>query len=433
MTIKNSFFGGIRLKKRFRLISLIGLAFIILFFTVILFFGQFAGVLLPLLVIFFFSLASEDISLDQVVMKRWISRDRTEEKGELIYVKLTVQNEGKRIPILEINDKIPEQCTVNEGSNHWLLELDQGEEITLSYAIRCHKRGRYAIGPVILRGSDIFQFRTEITEFDLFNYFSVVPSLIRLRHLPIYRKRLLPETGSIPSLTYKGRDFDFQGVRDYQEGDEMRVINWRVTAKFNKLAANEFALDQAARIFVVFDHTTSAKRVLEEGVMAALSTCEYLISQRNLVGFFAVGEFVEQIPAAPGKRQLLRINEYLIDTKGSYPSSDEVFSVRLNKKLLPSLPPFAQIFFISPLYNRSIANLLLELAKRDHEIILIVPCLESSIEEETLAPKASRLANALLSLDRAYTMKQVAQVGIMQIYWYPAGPKYEKIKVRRTR
>ena len=114
----------------------------------------------------------------------------------------------------------------------------------------------------------------------------------------------------------------------------MRAINWRVTAKFNQLSTNEYALDQTARIFVIFDHTTSTKRVLEEGVKAALSTSEFLISQRNKVGFFGVGEFITEIPAAPGKRQLLRINEYLIDTECSYPFIDDVFNQRLVKRLL---------------------------------------------------------------------------------------------------
>ncbi|MFX0183214.1 MAG: DUF58 domain-containing protein [Candidatus Hodarchaeota archaeon] len=390
------------------------------------------GIILPLLIIFFFSLTSKEVFID-LKIKRSISRNKTEEKGELIYVHLVVQNIGKRIPFLNIVDEVPDVCTINEGSNHWTLELDQGEEITLSYAIRCHKRGRYTLGPVFVRGSDIFHFNSKLEKYKVFNSFSVVPSLIKLRNLPIYRHRLLPETGNVPSLTYKGRDFDFQGVRDYQTGDEVRSINWRVTAKFNKLATNEYALDQAARVFIIFDHTTSANRVLEEGVMAALSSSEYLLSQRNKIGFFGLGEFVEEIPAATGKRQLLRINEYLIDAKGSYPNSDTVFNLRLIRKLLPSLPPFSQIFFISPLYNRMVTKFLGELATQGHDIILIMPRLENPSEEQPLVPKASVIANALLILDRAHVFNYIAKLGIIQIHWYPYGPKYETIKVRRTK
>ena len=394
---------------------------------------QIAGIILPLLIIFFFSLTTEEISIDQVDIKRWISRNRTEKKGDLIFVKLMIRNKGDRIPVFEIVDTVPDVCTVHEGSNHWFLELNQDEEITLSYAIRCHKRGRYLLGPVVTRGSDTFHFHSKIKEHAIIDSFAVVPPLIKLKDLPIHRQRLLPESGYIPSLIYKGRDFDFQGVREYQEGDEVRAINWRVTAKFNKLSTNEFALDQTARIFIIFDHTTSTERVLEEGVMAALSASEFLISQRNKVGFIGVGEFVVEIPPASGKRQLLRINEFLIDTKASAPFHDEILYRRIQKRLLPSLPPFTQIFFVSPMYSRIILNFLRELAERGHNIVLIIPNLKDERENLAHIPKASQIANSLLLLDRAYVSKQIAQMGLIPLYWYPEGPKYEIIKVRRAR
>ena len=420
------------MEQKSRLLGLINVGFIFILASLIFRIWIIAGVVLPLIIIFFFSLSTSDTS-QNLEFKRWISRDRTEENGELIYVKLMVINKGKRIPILEIVDKSPDECTIHEGSNHWMFELNKGGSITLSYAIRCHKRGRYILGPILTKSSDTFFFHSSYQEYRIFNSFAVVPSLIKLKTLPVTRYRLLPETGNIPSLMYKGRDFDFQGVRDYQEGDEMRAINWRVSAKFNTLATNEYALDQAARIFIIFDHTTSTKRVLEEGVMAALSATEYLISQRNKVGFIAIGEFVEEIPAAPGKRQLLRINEYLIDAKCSYPSHDEVFKVRLHKRLLPSIPPNSQVFFISPLYNRIMIEFLQNLARKGHEITLFLPRLEDEEEEVTTIPRATNLANALLKMDRAYVMRQVSKLGITQILWYPFGPKYEIMKVRRTK
>jgi len=392
-----------------------------------------AGIFFPLLILFFFSLATEPITIDQVEIRRQLSRKRVEKKGDLIVVKLMIRNLGGRIPVFEIIDTVPDVCTVHNGSNHWLLELKKNEEITLSYAIRCHKRGRYLLGPILTRGSDIFHFHSTIKEHAVLNSIAVVPPLIKVKGLPISRHRLLPITGNIPSLTYKGRDFDFQGIREYQPGDEVRAINWRVTAKFTQLATNEFALDQTARLFVVFDHTTSTERVLEEGVMAALSTSEFLISQRAKVGFLGIGEFVQEISPAPGKRQLLRINEFLIDTQASRPTSSEVLKLRIQKKLFPSLPPFAQLFFVSPVYNRLILDLLNELTERGHNIVLIIPRLEDEREQRVASFKASQIANSLLLLERTYVSKQIAKMGIDPLYWYPQGPLYDITKVRRTR
>ncbi len=407
---------------------------ILIFFSASFHIWNIAGLVIPLLIIFFSSLASENVSIEQIVIKRWISRNKTEEKGEVIKVRLSIKNNGKRLPLLEIVDKIPEICTVNEGSNHWLLELKENEGVDFSYAIQCHKRGRYTLGPVLVKGSDMFNFRLNIRTIPVISSFSVVPSLIKFRHLPIFRDKLLPESGNIPSRLYKGRDFDFQGVRDYHQNDELRAINWRVSAKFNKLHTNEYAFDQAARIFLIFDHTSSTHRMLEEGVMATLSAAEFLISNRNKLGFFGIGEFVEEIPSAHGKRQLLRISEYLIDARGSFPATKDVFKLRLHKKLLPALPPSgAQIFLISPLYHRDILYFLVELVKRGHQITLILPRLESITEDEPGSSKAAKLTNSLLLLDRKYVMRQIEKLGINQIHWYPLGVKFEGTKVRITR
>lgn len=409
------------------------LALFLLIFAIVLQTWILAGAILPILLLFFFSLTAEEIEVHHLIMERQISRNKTEVKGDLIHVHVKIINKGRRIPILEVVDSIPTECTVNEGSNHWMSELDEGESITFSYAIQGHKRGRYKIGPILIRGSDFFGFHSMETKYDKFSSFDVVPSLIKLKYLQMSRQRLLPETGYIPSLIYKGRDFDFQGVRDHQEADELRTINWRVSAKFNKLATNEFALDQSARIFVLFDHTDSTIRVLEEGVISALSISEYLISQRNKVAFFGIGEFIHEIPAAPGKRQLLRINEFLIDAKCSQPLFKDTLYPRLTKRLLPSLTSLSQIFFISPLYNRVIINFIHELVERGFDVTLIIPRLEKDTEEEPDPSDASLIANALLSLDRSYMQDKVSKLGMKQIHWFPYGPKYESTKMRLTK
>ena len=421
------------MKRSPRLWITLVLAIVLLLSTLVLKYLLITGLILPLIIIFFFSLSGEETSLEGISVTRKVSRKKTEVKGDLIEVTLTIKNGGERVPILEITDDLPYGCTIEIGSNNWILGLKQGEEVTLTYSIMCDVRGRHSIGPVRLRASDVFHLYSNYREIQVLSLVTVVPALIKIRHLPVFRHRLLPETGSIPSLVYKGRDFDFQGVRDYQLGDEIRTINWRVTAKFNKLATNEYSLDQAARVYIIFDHTTSAHRVLEEGVTAALSTSEYLVSQRNKVGFFAVGEFIERIRPTAGKRQLLRINEYLIDTHSSYPSHDSVFEFRLEQQVNKNIPPFSQIIFISPLYNLIMAEFLRQLVKAGHDVIHVLPRLKDSNEFNPREPTASKIANSMLILERKFVLSKITNLGLLQIHWFPNGPKFEALKIRRTR
>ena len=167
--------------------------------------------------------------------------------------------------------------------------------------------------------------------------------------------------------------------------------------------------------------------------MAALSSAEYLISQRNKVGFFGVGEFIERIPPAMGKRQLLRINEFLIDTHSSYPLHDEVFKARLQQGLLPFIPPVSQVVLVSPIYNRLMADFLIKLVQEGHHVIHIFPRLEDMNECGMDADRPSKIANSLLLIKREYTITKIANLGIQQVWWFPNGPKYEMLKIRQAR
>ncbi|GAG83054.1 unnamed protein product, partial [marine sediment metagenome] len=187
----------------------ISIIFVLILISTFFHIWRVAGIVVPLLLIFFYFIASEEVDADQIIIKRWISRNKTEEKGELIFVKLTIKNLGNRIPRLEIVDSIPGASTVNEGSNHWLLELEKNEEITLSYAFQCHKRGRFTLGPVLVKTSDIYHFHSQIKQFPVISSFSVVPSLIKFRNLPVIQDKLLPESGNIPSRLLQGANDEY--------------------------------------------------------------------------------------------------------------------------------------------------------------------------------------------------------------------------------
>ena len=79
------------------------------------------------------------------------------------------------------------------------------------------------------------------------------------------------------------------------------------------------------------------------------------------------------------------------------------------------------------------AEFLLQLVKEGHDIIHILPRLEDENEFNPSAPKASKIASSLLKLEREYITSKIANLGILQIHWYPNGPKFEALKVRRTR
>ena len=74
-----------------------------------------------------------------------------------------------------------------------------------------------------------------------------------------------------------------------------------------------------------------------------------------------------------------------------------------------------------------------QLVKIGHDVIHILPRLKDSNEYNPREPKASKIANSMLILERKFILSRITNLGLLQIHWFPNGPKFEALKIRRTR
>lgn len=382
------------------------------------------GFTIPLSLILYTFLDSKDIPITDLTVKRTLLQDRISQKEELT-VYLTIKNESNYQPIevLELMDKIPEETTISNGTNHFILTLDPLEEIQLEYSVITHKRGRYKIGPIYTRTSEFINRKENEEKIELYNNYACVPDLIKLKGIPVIRDRLLPNAGTIPSKVFKGRDFDFQGVREYHYGDELRDINWRVTAKLNKLATNEYAFDQDAQIIIILDHTISNIRMLEESIVAALSLSEYAIRTRNLLELYTIGEFIQHLQPARGKKHLLTITERLIDVYPGYPQNEDVLKIRAKEGLFPFLSGRTSfIFFISPLNDPTIAEIAEKIIRKGYKTIWINPLAYNDYQHSLSGKDADLLANSIIKYEEIIRRRKMSNFQIPIVDWSPTGP-----------
>jgi uncharacterized protein (DUF58 family) len=180
--------------------------------------------------------------------------------------------------------------------------------------------------------------------------------------------------GNIPS-TILGLGLEFYGVREYSEGDELRHINWKASARTDRLLTNEYETERSGDVVIIVDgrsaapeHISSSK-LLDACVEAAASVSAHLLRQRNRVGMIVLGEFIDVVKLAPGHRQLLRMNDALINAKAG-----EVRSLQgLNMMLEHYFPRTAMLLMISPLEDARMLDAVEKLLVKQQEIIMISP------------------------------------------------------------
>lgn len=137
---------------------------------------------------------------------------------------------------------------------------------------------------------------------------------IRTRHLT---KDLF--AGAYQS-SFKGRGMTFSEVRDYQHGDEVRTIDWNVTARFNAPFVKVFEEERELTVMLIIDVSASMNFGTEEKTKKdlALEIAAVLlfsaIANNDRVGAVFVSDEVEKfIPARTGKKHALLILREMIE------------------------------------------------------------------------------------------------------------------------
>ncbi len=139
--------------------------------------------------------------------------------------------------------------------------------------------------------------------------------LAKVRHIEIRTNRLAQETlaGQYHSV-FKGRGMDFEEVREYVPGDEVRSIDWNVTARTGRPFVKKFTEERELTILLLVDLSASGhfgsqeqtKRELAAEVASVLAFSA--IRNSDKVGLILFTDEVEQyVPPRKGRGHVLRV------------------------------------------------------------------------------------------------------------------------------
>lgn len=137
----------------------------------------------------------------------------------------------------------------------------------------------------------------------------------RVRHIEIRTARLARETfaGQYHSV-FKGRGMDFEEVREYVPGDEVRAIDWNVTARTGRPFIKKFREERELTIVLLVDLSASghfgssaqSKRELAAEVASVLAFAA--VRNNDKVGLVLFTDEVEQyVPPRKGRSHVLRV------------------------------------------------------------------------------------------------------------------------------
>lgn len=174
---------------------------------------------------------------------------------------------------------------------------------------------------------------------------------------------------------FKGRGMAFSEVREYQFGDDVRDIDWNVTARFNKPFIKVFEEERELTVMLLIDVSGSlefgtTKQFKKDMVTEMAATLAFSAIQNNdKIGVIFFSDKIEKfIPPKKGRKHILCIIRELIDFK---PTSRKT-NIKLGLEYLTNvIKKKCTAFILSDFIDNSDFKRVLTIANRKHDVVAI--------------------------------------------------------------
>ncbi|MGE5222418.1 MAG: DUF58 domain-containing protein [Omnitrophica WOR_2 bacterium] len=352
----------------------------------------------------------------QISITRSLS-DNCVSTGIPVEVITRITNTGAELEEVLLEVDIPPGLELLKGETRVLAALPVNGINELSYTVR-GSRGRHVFPEVRVSAVDQLGVFRRRKSFSAPAALLIKPQPWKLKPVPIRPRLAHGYTGFIPTRS-GGAGVNFYGVREYQTGDPLRRINWKVTARRDEeMFTNEFEQERITDVGLILDARQRTNiqvkedSLFEHSVRATASLAEAFLHDGNRVGLLIYGRGREMTFPGYGRVQLERILRSLAQAQSGDNQALESF-VYLPTRFFPAR---SQIVFISPLINDDLP-VLISLRSYGYHILVVSPD-PFLFEGASYQPDVNqKLAIRLARIERVLLLRKLQRAGVRVVDW----------------
>ena len=207
----------------------------------------FAGAYFLIYFLIYWLYFKRNVSLLKIDFEREFEMKKAPVNGEIKY-KIKIPAD---FPFhFKLKDSFPPQIIVKKFEK----KKNSKKLYEFEYTLSCPQRGFFQIGPLemeIFDNLNFFSFKKTLRKFDYVLFYLTVA---QGKKLDIYlRKRFSEITQGLRRSWYRGAGTNFLELREYLPGDDLRLVDWKATARTGKLFVKEYEEEKKKRILILID------------------------------------------------------------------------------------------------------------------------------------------------------------------------------------
>jgi len=253
---------------------------------------------------------------------------------------LGVRNFGKSAIRCHLVDETPAALRIAPPSLE--LVVAPGGEAEICYPILPRERGDLRLGRLFLRYQSQLGFAQRWAVADLSQTVRVLPDLEQARQHALYLIRSRQVEMEKRRRRQRGQGREFESLRDYRSGDEMRDICWTATARRHQLTTRVFEIERSQAVWIVLDAGRLLRSQIQQeqsdlrlskldyAVNAALSLAQVATQCGDRVGLLAYGHSIQQnVAAGRGPLHVRTIVDCLAQVRAEPSEANHSLAARL--------------------------------------------------------------------------------------------------------
>jgi len=250
---------------------------------------------------------------------------------------LKIQNNYSFITRLFLIDEFPESWQIR----HFKLKakLEPGGKTILSYSIQPAERGEFFFGNFYLFAKTPVQLLVRRKTYTAGESIKVYPAFLKLRQFEFMAHITDPGNIGYKQVRKTGHSLEFEQIREYVSGDDIRSINWKATGRTGgRLMINSYSDEKSQQVYCIIDKGRAMKMafeglsLLDYAVNATLAMSSVAITRQDKAGFISFGEKAgDFLPANHRSAQMAAIVNMLYNLRTKFLESDFAFLHKLIK------------------------------------------------------------------------------------------------------
>lgn len=259
--------------------------------------------------------------------------------GDENKLKIIIKNNyGFKVKALVI-DELPFQ--LNEKDLERAITIKADDTFELPYSLVPKERGEYHFGNILVFAASPFGLVKRKFNFPSAEVLPVYPSYIQMRRYSLLASANKFALAGARKVRRLGHSLEFEQIKEYVRGDDVRTINWKATARKSQLMVNNYTDEKSQQIYCLVDKGRAMKMpfeglsLLDYAINASLVLLNVALVKQDKAGLITFAQKLDSfVPAEKKSVQMQTILETLYRQQTNFMETDyEMLYAHIRNKI----------------------------------------------------------------------------------------------------